>query len=133
MLCVLCLQCASADAPLPAVCTAPPADSQCEPYVDGTCAAIFSEVRSAEDTTAGYLASLLAQIAYDNMADNRSVPGLQSMPTAAPAARSLAQGGAPWPVCSRASFSSFAARGRIPLMHCCAPGAAPPTTSSLST
>lgn len=41
--------------------------------MDGTCAAIFSDHLPVEDTTAGYLASLLAQIAYDNMADNRRV------------------------------------------------------------
>lgn len=67
---LLAAQCAAADAPLPAVCTAPPPDAQCGTFVDGTCAAIFSDHLPVEDTTAGYLASLLAQIAYDNMADN---------------------------------------------------------------
>lgn len=64
---------AAADAPLPPVCTAPPPGAECGPFVDATCAAIFSEPRQGVDNTAGYLASLLAQIAYDNMADNRRV------------------------------------------------------------
>ncbi|KAL4421716.1 hypothetical protein ABPG77_002332 [Micractinium sp. CCAP 211/92] len=64
------LQGAAADAPLPPVCTAPPPGAECGPFVDATCAAIFSEPRQGVDNTAGYLASLLAQIAtWEDTAD----------------------------------------------------------------